>query len=106
MRISKVKWTRDLEILLTSVGVTVTGASPYRAAVLAKNKFQSLQMLMIDEHTDDSSEQLLQGQKSDSYSIIKAVNVKNVQPKTTPLLEPEENKTLVEKNWVFGKGEF
>ena len=35
-----------------STGVTVTGASPYRASVLLKNKFQPLQMLMVDDHMD------------------------------------------------------
>ena len=48
-----------------SVGVTVTGASPCGASVLVKNRFQPLQMLLVGDHIDDSSEQVLQGQKSD-----------------------------------------
>ena len=81
-----------------SVGVTVTGASPCRSSVLVKNRFQPLQMLLVDDHIDDRSEQVLQGQKSDRYSLTKAVNVKNVQPNIKPLLSVQENKLLVGKN--------
>ena len=72
--------------------------------MLVKNRFQPLQMLLVDEHIDDSSEQVLQGQKSDRYSLTKVVDVKNVQPNIKPLLASQENKLLVGKkqSWVFG----
>ena len=56
-----------------STGVTVTGASPYRASVLLENKFRPLQMVMVEDHIDNSSNLLLQGQKSDRSSLTQTV---------------------------------
>ena len=62
-------------------------------------------MLLVDDHIDDSSEQVLQGQKIDRYSLTKVVDVKNVQPNIKSLLASQENKLLAEKTklglWFF-----
>ena len=57
-----------------NAGVTVTGAIPCGASVLVKNRFQPLQMFMVDDHIDNNSDEVLQGQNNDRHSVTKAAN--------------------------------
>ena len=88
-----------------NAGVTVTGARPCGASVLVKNRFQPLQMLMVDHHIDTNLEEVLQGQNNDKHSVTKAVNAKSIQSNVKPLLASQENKLLVwEKTGFLAKG--
>ena len=82
------------------VRVTVTGASPEGALVSVKNRFHPLQMLMVD----DNSDEVLQDQQNDKHGVKKFANVQSAQPSTRPKLAFQANNLLVGKkqNWDFG----
>ena len=81
-----------------STGVTVTGVRPCKASVLVKNKFQPLQTLMIDDHIDDSSEQLLQGQRVIGAALKKLLMSKMYSQKLHPCLHLKKINQWWEKN--------
>ena len=76
------------------VHVGVTGASPDGAVASVQNRFQPLQMLMVDGKSDE----VLQDQQNDRHSVKKFANIQSTQPSTRPKLAFQANNSLVGKN--------
>ena len=75
------------------VRVTVTRASPDRAVVSVQNRFQPLQMLMVDGNSDE----VLQDQQNERHSVKIIANIQSTEPSTKPKLAVQANNLLVGK---------